>query len=148
MYKKQEVEIIELVPGAMPEYATEGSAGLDLMAQIDKPTEIWPGAVELIPSGIKVNMQDTDMCAMLLPRSGLGHKQGVILGNGTGVIDSDYQGEIFMSIWNRSQKLVTIDPRQRIAQLIFMPVVKPIFSLVQGFKASERGSGGFGSTGK
>jgi len=145
---KKHVEIIELVVGAMPEYATSGSAGLDLMAQIDKPTEIWPGAVQLIPSGIKVNMVDTDMCGILLPRSGLGHKHGVVLGNGTGVIDSDYQGEIMMSIYNRSQDLLTIDPKQRIAQLIFMPVIQPLFFLVQEFKETARGEGGFGSTGK
>jgi len=144
----QEVELIELVPGALPMYATEGSAGLDLMAQIKEPTEIWPGAVELIPSGIAINMQNPHMAAMLLPRSGLGHKKGIILGNGTGLIDSDYQGEIFMSIWNRSTNLVTISPRERIAQMIFVPVMHPVFYVVQEFTKSTRGTGGFGSTGK
>lgn len=141
------VDIIELVPGAMPEYATEGSAGLDLMAQIDKAIEIWPGGAELIPSGIKVNMLDRNMCGLLLPRSGLGHKKGLVLGNGTGVIDSDYQGQIFISVLNRSQDLLTIEPRQRIAQLIFIPVIQPLFNLVQEFIENERGEGGFGSTG-
>jgi len=143
---KRSIEIKELVTGALPEYATSGSAGLDLMAQISEPYTLNGGGTFLIPTGIAVYIGDTDMAAILLPRSGLGHKQGIVLGNLVGLIDSDYQGQVFVSCWNRSDKVFVIEPRAKIAQMVFVPVIQPLFILVDEFSPSHRGEGGFGST--
>lgn len=131
----------------LPEYATEGSAGVDLVACIDAPMELAPQQTQLIPTGIAIHINNPGVVAMLYPRSGLGHKHGVVLGNLTGVIDSDYQGQVFVSLWNRSATAYTINPGDRIAQMVFLPVVKADFQLVEEFNASTRGEGGFGSTG-
>ena len=131
-----------------PEYATPGSAGLDLRACIDEPKVIQPGETTLIPSGIAIHLADPGYAAMVLPRSGLGHKQGIVLGNLVGLIDSDYQGEIMISVWNRGQQAFTLNPMERIAQMIIVPVLQVAFNVVDEFNASSRGEGGFGSTGK
>lgn len=131
----------------LPHYATPGSAGLDVRACIDSPLELSPGTSELVPTGFAVHIGDSDLAAMLLPRSGLGHREGLVLGNLTGLIDSDYQGQIFVSLWNRSRELRTITPGMRIAQLVFVPVVQVAFDEVETFAASDRGSGGFGHSG-
>ena len=132
----------------LPQYATEGAAGLDLRACIDAPIELRPGATELIPSGIAIHLTDPGLAAMVLPRSGLGHKHGIVLGNLVGLIDSDYQGQIFVSLWNRGTSAFTLNPMERIAQLIVVPVLQVRLNVVDDFAASERGAGGFGSTGK
>jgi len=132
----------------MPAYATAGSAGLDLRACIDAAIELKPGQTELIPSGIAIHLADSGLAAMVLPRSGLGHKHGIVLGNLVGLIDSDYQGQIFVSIWNRGQAVFKLNPMERIAQLVVVPVVQVGFRVVEEFGASDRGAGGFGSTGK
>ncbi|MBX9585794.1 MAG: dUTP diphosphatase [Gammaproteobacteria bacterium] len=132
----------------LPEYATTGSAGLDLRACVDEPLEIAPGEVKLIPTGLAIHINDPGYAATILPRSGLGHKHGVVLGNLVGLIDSDYQGPLMLSCWNRSDKSYTIQPAERIAQLVVMPVSRVTFDIVDEFKNSERGEGGFGSTGK
>lgn len=132
----------------LPEYATTGSAGLDLRACLDEPLEIAPGEVKLIPTGLAIHINDPGYAATILPRSGLGHKHGVVLGNLVGLIDSDYQGPLMLSCWNRSDKSYTIQPAERIAQLVVMPVSRVTFDIVDEFKNSERGEGGFGSTGK
>lgn len=133
----------------MPTYATPGSAGIDLRACLDKPLVLRPGHTKLIPTGMAVHMQRTDMAATLLPRSGLGHKHGIVLGNLVGLIDSDYQGQLMVSCWNRSQEAFTIEPGERIAQMVFVPVIQPEFEVVEDFEeASERGEGGFGSSGR
>jgi len=132
----------------LPEYATDGSAGVDLRACVDAPLTLRPGQTKLIPSGIAVHMEDTGLAATLLPRSGLGHKHGIVLGNLVGLIDSDYQGQIFISCWNRGTEAFVIEPGARIAQLVFVPVVRARFEIVTEFRASNRGEGGFGHTGQ
>jgi dUTP pyrophosphatase len=132
----------------LPQYATAGAAGLDLRACIDRPIELEPGATELIPSGIAIHLGDPGLAAMVLPRSGLGHKHGIVLGNLVGLIDSDYQGQIFVSLWNRGGIAFTLNPMERIAQLVVVPVLRVKLNVVDDFSASERGTGGFGSTGK
>jgi dUTP pyrophosphatase len=132
----------------LPQYATEGSAGVDLRACVDAPLELKPGDTQLIPSGIAIYLQDPGYAAIVLPRSGLGHKHGIVLGNLVGLIDSDYQGQIFVSCWNRGQSTFTIQPGERIAQLVVVPVAQVEFDVVNEFVASERGAGGFGSSGR
>jgi dUTP pyrophosphatase len=132
----------------LPQYATAGAAGLDLRACIAQPIELKPGATELIPSGIAIHLTDPGLAAMVLPRSGLGHKHGIVLGNLVGLIDSDYQGQIFVSLWNRGGSAFTLNPMERIAQLVVVPVLQVKLNVVDDFAASERGAGGFGSTGK
>ncbi|HIJ32956.1 MAG TPA: dUTP diphosphatase, partial [Gammaproteobacteria bacterium] len=125
-----------------------GSAGMDLRACIDQPLLLEPGKTELIPTGIALHMEEREMAATLLPRSGLGHKHGVVLGNLVGLIDSDYQGQIFVSCWNRGDTTFTVEPGERIAQMVFVPVIQVEFEVVEEFDASERGAGGFGHTGR
>ena len=132
----------------MPGYATSGSAGIDLRACIEKVMVIQPKQCELVPSGIAVHLNDPGYAAMILPRSGLGHKHGIVLGNLVGLIDSDYQGQIFVSLWNRSQIPYTLTPMERMAQLVIVPVMQAKFNIVDDFPLSERGSNGFGSSGK
>ncbi len=133
---------------ALPQYSTAGAAGLDLRACVEKPLKLAPGAAELVPSGIAIHLADPGLAAVVLPRSGLGHKHGIVLGNLVGLIDSDYQGEVMVSVWNRSKEAFTINPLDRIAQLIVVPVVQVKLNVVEEFVASRRGAGGFGSTGK
>lgn len=132
----------------MPKYATDGAAGLDLCACMDDPLTIRPGETHLVPTGFAIHIGEHHLAAMILPRSGLGHKNGIVLGNLVGLIDSDYQGQIFVSIWNRGRETYTIEPGERIAQMIFAPVVRVDFEVVEEFEASHRGHGGFGHTGK
>lgn len=132
----------------LPSYATEGSAGMDLRACIDVPIEIKPGETQLIPTGIAIHISDNGLAAVLLPRSGLGHKHGIVLGNLTGLIDSDYQGQVFVSCWNRGSQNYVIQVGERIAQMVFLPVAMVDFAVVDDFDASERGAGGFGSSGR
>lgn len=132
----------------LPEYATPGSAGLDLRAILDEPLTLQPGQTVLIPTGIAIHIGDANLCATILPRSGMGHKHGIVLGNLVGLIDSDYQGQLMVSTWNRGQSDFTIQPGDRIAQLVFMPVVQAQFTVVQEFDSSERGEGGFGHSGR
>lgn len=132
----------------LPAYATDGAAGLDLRACINTPLTLAPGATELIPSGLAIHLGDAGLAAIVLPRSGLGHKHGIVLGNLVGLIDSDYQGQIGVSMWNRGKDSFTIQPMDRIAQLVVVPVVQVKLNVVEAFSASERGGGGFGSTGK
>jgi dUTP pyrophosphatase len=134
--------------GNLPHYASAGAAGLDLRACIERPIELAPGATELIPSGIAIHLADPGLAAMVLPRSGLGHKHGIVLGNLVGLIDSDYQGQIFVSLWNRGGSAFTLNPMERIAQLVVVPVLQVKLNVVEDFAVSERGAGGFGSTGK
>lgn len=131
-----------------PHYATPGSAGLDLRACIDAPLDIAPGQTILVRAGMAIHLADPGLAAMILPRSGLGHKHGIVLGNLVGLIDSDYQGELMVSMWNRGQEKFTLNPLDRIAQLIVVPVLQVGFNVVEEFDASKRGEGGFGSTGK
>ena len=150
---KQSIELKILDPRIgteypLPEYATPGSAGLDLRAILDEPLTLQPGQTVLIPTGIAIHIGDANLCATILPRSGMGHKHGIVLGNLVGLIDSDYQGQLMVSTWNRGQSEFTIQPGDRIAQLVFMPVVQAQFSIVQDFDASERGEGGFGHSGR
>ena len=133
---------------SMPAYATPGSAGLDLRACIERAIELKPGETELVPTGMAVHMGDAGLAAVVLPRSGLGHQHGIVLGNLVGLIDSDYQGQIFVSLWNRGNEVFTLNPMQRIAQLVFVPVVQVQLNAVEAFPESGRGAGGFGSTGK
>ncbi len=147
---KIQVKILDQRIGSeipLPQHATEGSAGLDLRACIDSTLTLAPGAVELLPTGIAVYIEDTGMAGLLLPRSGLGHKHGIVLGNLVGLIDSDYQGQLFVSIWNRSAEPFDIKAGDRIAQLVIVPVVQSSFDVVEEFNTTERGSGGFGSSG-
>ncbi len=130
-----------------PHYATAGAAGIDLRAAIEEPIELAPGQTALVPTGIAIHLADPGLAAMVLPRSGLGHRQGLVLGNLVGLIDSDYQGEIMVSLWNRGQATVRIDPLMRMAQLVVVPVVRVRFVPVHEFSPSARGEGGFGSTG-
>ena len=132
----------------MPQYATAGAAGLDLRACIDKPVTLAPGAAELVPSGIAIHLSDPGLAAVVVPRSGLGHKHGIVLGNLVGLIDSDYQGQVMVSVWNRGQAAFTVQPMERIAQLVVVPVVQVKLNVVEEFVQSGRGAGGFGSTGK
>lgn len=132
----------------LPEYATTGSAGLDLRACIDEALEIKPGETHLVPTGMAIHIDDNSMAAVILPRSGLGHKHGIVLGNLTGLIDSDYQGQLFVSVWNRGQDTFTLNVADRMAQLVFVPVVQAKFDIVESFDESERAEGGFGHTGK
>ncbi|MCS3903275.1 dUTP pyrophosphatase [Methylohalomonas lacus] len=131
----------------LPHYATDGSAGLDLRACLETTLILGPGETELIPTGIALNIEDPELAAVILPRSGLGHKHGIVLGNLVGLIDSDYQGELFISCWNRGRDSFTIEPGDRVAQLVFVPVVRAAFEVVDEFVASDRGAGGFGHTG-
>lgn len=132
---------------ALPDYATDGSAGLDLRACLDEALTIRPGETHLIPTGLSIHIGDSGMAAVILPRSGLGHKHGIVLGNLVGLIDSDYQGQLFVSCWNRSQDSFTINVGDRIAQLVFVPVVQASFEIVSDFDTSARAEGGFGHTG-
>lgn len=132
----------------LPQYATPGSAGLDLRACVNEPLTLNPGQCELIPAGIAIHIGDPGYAALILPRSGLGHKHGIVLGNLVGLIDSDYQGQIFVSTWNRGNTPFVINPLERLAQLVVSPVMQVEFNVVDEFSASDRGAGGFGSTGK
>lgn len=132
----------------LPNYATAGSAGMDLRACIDGPLVIKPGETQLIPTGISIYIEDPSLCATLLPRSGLGHKHGIVLGNLVGLIDSDYQGQLFVSCWNRGNKEFTMEIGERLAQMVILPVVRAHFEVVEEFTASQRGTGGFGHTGR
>lgn len=131
-----------------PAYATGGSAGLDLRACLDAPIDLAPGQTTLVPTGLAIHLADPGLAAMILPRSGLGHKHGIVLGNLVGLIDSDYQGQIFVSVWNRGHEHFMVQPMERIAQLVVVPVLQVAFNVVSEFSESERGAGGFGSTGK
>ena len=146
-----ELKILDARVGAaypLPHYATDGSAGLDMRACIDEPLTVSPGETVLVPSGLAIHVADPGLAAVLLPRSGLGHKHGVVLGNLTGLIDSDYQGQVFVSIWNRGSKEYDIDPGERIAQMVFVSVERVEFRVVETFEDSSRGAGGFGHTGQ
>jgi dUTP pyrophosphatase len=132
----------------LPTYATDGSAGMDMRACLDEPLEIHPGETHLIPTGIAIHIGDPNLAAVLLPRSGLGHKHGIVLGNLTGLIDSDYQGQVFVSCWNRGKDSFTVNPGERIAQMVFVPIVQADFEIVDDFNESHRGEGGFGHTGQ
>ena len=136
------------IASQLPQYATPGSAGLDLRACLDAPVTIEPGQTVLIPTGIAIHVGDPSLAAILLPRSGLGHKHGIVLGNLVGLIDSDYQGPLMVSCWNRGSQTFTVQPFERVAQLVIVPVVQATFRVVEEFGVSERGEGGFGSTGK
>ncbi|MDD3529199.1 MAG: dUTP diphosphatase [Gallionellaceae bacterium] len=136
------------IAGQLPHYATPGSAGLDLRACLDEAVVLNPGETRLIPTGLAIHLADPGYAAVLLPRSGLGHKHGVVLGNLVGLIDSDYQGQLMVSLWNRGQESFTVQPFERIAQMVIVPVVQAEFRVVDEFDASTRGEGGFGSTGK
>ena len=138
----------ERMSSLLPAYATPGSAGLDLRACLDAPLVLAPGQAELIPTGLSIHIGDPGLAAMLLPRSGLGHKHGIVLGNLVGLIDSDYQGPLMVSCWNRGSAAFTVQPMERIAQMVIVPVVQARFNVVESFDASQRGEGGFGSTGK
>ena len=131
----------------MPAYATASSAGLDLRAALDAPLVLQPGDTALIPSGLAIHLADPALCAVVLPRSGLGHRHGIVLGNGTGLIDADYQGPLLISTWNRGREAFTIEPGDRIAQLVVLPIVRATLQVVDTFEESARGSGGFGHTG-
>lgn len=153
MQKKKSVQLKILDPRIgreipLPAYATGGSAGMDLRACLDRPLTLDPGAAELIPTGLAIYIEDPGLAAVILPRSGLGHKHGIVLGNLVGLIDSDYQGQLFVSCWNRGKEAFTIQPGERIAQLVLVPVVQAQFDIVQDFAATERGAGGFGSSGR
>ena len=132
----------------LPAYATDGSAGLDLRACLDAPVTLEPGQTHLVPTGFAIHLEDPGLAAVLLPRSGLGHKHGIVLGNLVGLIDSDYQGQVMVSVWNRGSHPFTISPGERIAQMIVVPVVQVELAVVQEFSASARGGGGFGSSGR
>jgi len=149
--KRIEVRILDSRIGRefpLPQHATSGSAGVDIRAMLEAPLELKPGETQLIPSGIAVHVADPNYAALVLPRSGLGHKHGIVLGNLVGLIDSDYQGQLFVSCWNRGQTNFTITPGERIAQLVVVPVAQVEFEVVEEFVASERGAGGFGSSGR
>jgi dUTP pyrophosphatase len=146
---KIDVKILDpRLQSQLPTYATPGSAGLDLRACLNEPLTLQPNAWQLIPTGMAMYLKDPNYAALILPRSGLGHKHGIVLGNLVGLIDSDYQGQLMVSAWNRSSTAFTIEPMERIAQLMIVPVVQAEFNVVSEFPASERGEGGYGSTGK
>lgn len=150
MTQTLEVRVLDPRFGAqwpLPDYATAGSAALDLRAAIDAPLVLAPGAAALVPSGLAIHIADPGLCALVLPRSGLGHKHGIVLGNGTGLIDADYQGPLLISVWNRGQADFSIEPGDRIAQLLLVPIVRAALQVVDTFEHSARGSGGFGHTG-
>ena len=132
----------------LPAYATEASAGLDLRAALDEPLALQPGDAALIPSGLAIHIADPGLCAVVLPRSGLGHQHGIVLGNGTGLIDADYQGPLMISAWNRGRQAYVIEPGERIAQLVLLPIVRARLEVVDTFAESARGAGGFGHTGR
>ncbi|GAB1595221.1 dUTP diphosphatase [Lysobacter claricitrinus] len=145
-----EVRLLDARYGAawpLPEYATAASAGVDLRAGLDAPLTIAPRETQLVPTGLSIHIADPTLCAVILPRSGLGHKHGIVLGNGTGLIDADYQGPLMVSIWNRGDAAFTIEPGDRIAQLVVLPIVRAKFQVVDEFETSARGEGGFGHTG-
>jgi dUTP pyrophosphatase len=147
--KKLDVKILDpRMRDQLPHYATAGSAGLDLRACIDQPITLAPGQTELVPTGIAIHLGDPGLAAVILPRSGLGHKHGIVLGNLVGLIDSDYQGQIFVSTWNRGNAQFVLNPMERLAQLVVVPVVQVEWNVVDDFDESARGAGGFGSTGK
>ena len=147
--RRIEVRILDArLKEQLPTYATPGSAGLDLRACLQAPLTLEPGQTELVPSGMAIHLDDPTLAAIILPRSGLGHKHGIVLGNLVGLIDSDYQGQIFVSTWNRGKTAFTLQPMERLAQLVIVPVVQVAFDVVDEFEASSRGAGGFGSTGK
>jgi dUTP pyrophosphatase len=147
--RKLDVKILDArIREMLPQYGTPGAAGLDLRACLDAPLQLKPGDSHLVPSGIAIHIGDPGFAAIVLPRSGLGAKHGIVLGNLVGLIDSDYQGQVFVSVWNRSQAAFTIQPMDRIAQLVVVPVQQVEFNVVEEFEASSRGAGGFGSTGK
>jgi len=147
--KKIDVKILDArMRDQLPHYATSGSAGLDLRACIDAPITLAPGQTELIPTGIAIHLDDPGLAAVIVPRSGLGHKHGIVLGNLVGLIDSDYQGQIFVSTWNRGNAPFVLNPLERLAQLVVVPVVQVELNVVDDFAASSRGAGGFGSTGR
>lgn len=151
MNKKVQLKLLDPRLGdtiALPERATEGSAGIDLRACIDDALTLQPGDVELLPTGMALYIADPTLAGMILPRSGLGHKHGIVLGNLVGLIDSDYQGQLFVSCWNRSDTSFTVSPGERIAQLVIVPVVQVDFELVSEFESTDRSQGGFGSTGR
>ncbi|WP_337013781.1 dUTP diphosphatase [Pantoea sp. AS142] len=151
MMKKIDVKILDARVGKefpLPTYATSGSAGLDLRACIDDVLDITPGTTTLVPTGLAIHIADPDLAAVILPRSGLGHKHGIVLGNLVGLIDSDYQGQLMVSVWNRGQESFSLQPGDRMAQLVFVPVVQAEFNLVKDFDASLRGEGGFGHSGR
>jgi dUTP pyrophosphatase len=146
---KLDVKVLDpRIAAQMPAYATSGSAGLDLRACLSEPLTLQPNAWQLVPTGMAIYLQDPSYAALILPRSGLGHKHGIVLGNLVGLIDSDYQGQLMVSAWNRSDVAFTIEPMERIAQLVIVPVVQAQFNIVNEFVATERGAGGYGSTGK
>ncbi|ARR50433.1 dUTP diphosphatase [Photobacterium damselae] len=149
--KKIDLKILDPRVGnefPLPAYATEGSAGLDLRACLDQALTVAPGETHLVPTGLAIHIADNSLAATILPRSGLGHKHGIVLGNLVGLIDSDYQGQLMVSVWNRGQSTFTIEPGDRIAQLVFVPVVQAEFNLVEDFSATDRGEGGFGHSGR
>ena len=147
--KKIDVKILDArMRDQLPHYATSGSAGLDLRACIDAPITLAPGQTELVPTGIAIHLDDPGLAAVIVPRSGLGHKHGIVLGNLVGLIDSDYQGQIFVSTWNRGNAPFVLNPLERLAQLVVVPVVQVELNVVDDFAASSRGAGGFGSTGR
>ncbi|WP_296658928.1 dUTP diphosphatase [Paraburkholderia sp.] len=146
---KIDIKILnERMRDQLPQYATPGSAGLDLRACIETPLTLEPGETKLVPTGLAIHVADSGYAALILPRSGLGHKHGIVLGNLVGLIDSDYQGELMISTWNRGHTTFTLNPLERLAQLVIVPVVQAHFNIVDDFETSERGAGGFGSTGK
>ena len=146
---KIDIKILnERMRDQLPHYATPGSAGLDLRACLDAPLMLEPGETKLVPTGLAIHVADPGYAALILPRSGLGHKHGIVLGNLVGLIDSDYQGELMISTWNRGHEPFTLNPLERLAQLVIVPVVQAQFNIVDDFEASARGAGGFGSTGK
>jgi dUTP pyrophosphatase len=150
MHHTLELKILDTRFGgewALPEYATPSSAGLDLRAALETALTLQPGDAVLVPSGLAIHVGDPTMCAVILPRSGLGHKHGIVLGNGTGLIDADYQGPLMISVWNRGREAFTIQPGDRIAQLVVLPIVRARLQVVDEFEASQRGEGGFGHTG-
>jgi dUTP pyrophosphatase len=147
--KNLDVRILdERIRAQLPAYATHGSAGLDLRAAIDDAITLRPGDTALIPTGLAIHLDDPGLAAIIIPRSGLGHKHGIVLGNGVGLIDSDYQGQVFVSCWNRGRETFVVNPLERIAQLVVVPVVQVDLNVVESFEESTRGAGGFGSTGK
>ncbi len=149
--RKIELKILDQRLGKefpLPEYATDGSAGMDLRAMLDSAMELQPGQTELIPTGMAIHIEDPHQAAMILPRSGLGHKHGIVLGNLVGLIDADYQGQLFVSCWNRGNRTFQVEVGERIAQLVIVPVIRAHFEVVEEFNASERGSGGFGHSGR
>ena len=149
--KSIQLKVLDARIGAdypLPDYATDGSAGIDMRACLDAPLAVRPGDTHLLPTGIAIHIDDPSLAAVLLPRSGLGHKHGIVLGNLVGLIDADYQGQVFVSCWNRGRQSFTIQPGERIAQMVFVPIVRAHFEVVESFQESARGAGGFGHSGR